>query len=54
MSVRKHGIGFKWTARVRRLAPDDERLPETLAGLHVLAFVMLMLTRFVALMVQSA
>ncbi len=27
-------------ARFRRLARDDERLPETLAGLHVLAFAM--------------
>ncbi|MBI4641306.1 MAG: transposase, partial [Candidatus Tectomicrobia bacterium] len=45
---------FAWAARVRRLARDDERLPKTLAGLHVLAFAMLMLTRFVALMAQSA
>jgi hypothetical protein len=34
----------------------DERLPATLAGFHVLAFAILflLLTRFVALMVQSA
>jgi transposase len=44
---------FGWAARFRRLARDDERLPGVLAGLHVLAFAILMLTRFVALMVQS-
>lgn len=35
-----------WLARFRRLARDYERLPQTLAGLHFLAFVMLMLNRF--------
>jgi transposase len=30
--------GFAWTARCRRFVRDDERLPETLAGLHLLAF----------------
>jgi len=34
---------FGWMARFRRLARDYERLPETLAGLHYLAFVILML-----------
>jgi transposase len=38
-----------WTARFRRLARDFERLPETLAGLHVLAFVIVLLRRFVSL-----
>jgi transposase len=38
---------FGWMARFRRLARDYERLPETLAGLHFLAFAMLMLHRFV-------
>ena len=38
---------FAWTARFRRLARDYERLPETLAGLHYLAFAILMLGRFV-------
>jgi transposase len=33
---------FGWAARFRRLARDYERLPETLAGLHYLAFVILM------------
>lgn len=43
-----------WMARFRRLARDYERLPETLAGLHFLAFAILMLARFVTLMAQSA
>ena len=34
---------FAWAARFRRLARDFERLPTTLAGLHYLAFVCLML-----------
>jgi transposase len=43
-----------WLARFRRLARDYERLPETLAGLHVLAFVIILLARFIALMTESA
>ena len=39
---------FAWAGRFRRLARDYERLPETLAGLHFLAFAILMLGRFVA------
>src|SRR6185369_871021 len=45
---------FGWAARFRRLARDYERLPETLAGLHFLAFAILMLKRFVELMAQSS
>lgn len=45
---------FGWMARFRRLARDYERLAETLAGLHFVAFAMLMAHRFVTLMVQSA
>jgi transposase len=41
---------FAWAARFRRLARDYERLPETLIGLHFLAFMILMLHRFVAVM----
>lgn len=41
---------FAWMARFRRLARDYERLPETLAGLHLLAFAVLMLHRFALLM----
>jgi transposase len=36
---------FAWAARFRRLARDYERLPETLAGLHFIAFVCLLLSR---------
>lgn len=36
---------FAWMSRLRRLARDYERLPQTLAGLHFLAFSMLMLKR---------
>ena len=38
---------FAWTARFRRLARDFERTPQTLVGLHFLAFVMLLLPRFI-------
>jgi transposase len=37
---------FAWAARFRRLARDYERLPESLAGLHWLAFALLMLPHF--------
>lgn len=45
---------FAWAARFRRLARDYERLPETLAGLHYLAFVILMLKRVVEVALQSS
>jgi transposase len=41
---------FAWVTRFRRLARDYERLPETLAGLHFLAFAVLMLARFIGLL----
>lgn len=41
---------FGWMARFRRLARDYERLPDTLKGLHCLAFAVLMLAKFVHLM----
>ncbi len=41
---------FGWAARFRRLARDYERLPETLRGLHFLAFAILMLKRFAEIM----
>jgi uncharacterized membrane protein YhiD involved in acid resistance len=44
---------FAWAARFRRLARDYERLLETLAGLHFLAFAMLMLKQFFAILAQS-
>ena len=45
---------FAWAARFRRLARDDERLPTMLAGIHVLAFAILMLKRFIMWLTQSA
>jgi len=41
---------FGWMARFRRLARDYERLPDTLKGLHFLAFAILMAHRFVQCM----
>lgn len=41
---------FGWLTRFRRLARDYERLPDTLKGLHFLAFAVLMLAKFVHLM----
>ena len=37
---------FAWASRFRRLARDYERLPQTVAGLHWLAFLALMLNSF--------
>lgn len=45
---------FAWTGRFRRLTRDYEQLAETLAGLHFVAFAILMLKRFVELLVESA
>jgi len=45
---------FAWAARFRRLARDYERLPETLAGLHFLAFAILLLHRAIVTILQSA
>jgi transposase len=45
---------FAWMTRFRRLARDYERLPETLAGLHLLAFTVLMLHRFTLLMAHCS
>ncbi len=39
---------FAWATRFRRLAKDYERLPETLAGVHLVAFACLMLNRAIA------
>ena len=39
---------------VERRRRDYERLPETLQGLHFLAFAILLLARFVALLNRSA
>lgn len=45
---------FAWMARFRRLVRDYERLAETLAGLHFVAFAILMAHRFVAFMAGSS
>lgn len=45
---------FAWASRFRRLVRDDERLPETVAGLHFAAFAYLMLERVLTLATQSA
>jgi transposase len=45
---------FAWAARFRRLARDYERLPEAVAGLHFLAFAILMLKRVVEVLTQSS
>lgn len=44
---------FGWMSRFRRLARDYERLAETLAGFHLIAFVLLMVKRFVEIQFQS-
>jgi transposase len=44
---------FAWVRRFRRLAKDYERLPETVAGLHLLAFVCLMLPKAAMLAATS-
>lgn len=44
---------FAWMSRFRRLARDYERLPETVAGLHFVAFACLMLHRLLTLAAQS-
>lgn len=41
---------FAWASCFRRLARDYERLPQVLAGLHVLAFACLMLRRLIPLL----
>ncbi len=44
---------FAWASRFRRLARDYERLPETVAGLHFLAFACLLLHRLVPFIAES-
>lgn len=43
---------FAWATRFRRLAKDYERLSQSLKGFHVLAFAILMLKNFIALLTQ--
>jgi transposase len=44
---------FAWATRFRRLVRDYERLPETVAGLHFVAFACLMVHCLVTLVAQS-
>ncbi len=44
---------FAWAARFRRLAKDYERLPETVAGLHFVAFACLFLHRAITALGSS-
>lgn len=45
---------FAWATRFRRLAKDYERLPTTLAGLHFVAYVCLMVKNRMEVLRQSA
>lgn len=44
---------FAWASRFRRLVRDYERLPESVVGLHLVAFTCLMLHRLLTLAAQS-
>lgn len=44
---------FAWAARFRRLARDYERLAQTLAGFHYLAFVCLMLHKIIPIVASA-
>jgi transposase len=44
---------FAWASRLRRLVKDYERLPETVAGLHFVAFVCLFLQRAISVIGPS-
>ena len=45
---------FAWASRFRRLVKDYERLPETLAGLHFVAFACLFLQQAVGILSASS
>ena len=45
---------FAWLSRFRRLAKDYERLPETVAGLHLVAFATMMLGRMLKLLLAGS
>ena len=44
---------FAWATRFRRLVKDYERYPQTLAGLHILAFATLMLAQLLKIAAAS-
>jgi transposase len=45
---------FAWMAKFRRLARDYERLPETVAALHFVAFACLMLHQVIPMLLRSS
>jgi transposase len=45
---------FAWASRFRRLVKDYERLPETVAGLHFVAFACLFLQQAAGILVASS
>lgn len=45
---------FAWLSRFRRLARDYERLPQTLKAFHLVAFIVIMASRFFHLISQSS
>lgn len=45
---------FGWMSRFRRLTRDYERLTQTLVGFHLIAFVMLMVSRYFSIGFKSA
>ena len=45
---------FAWLTRFRRLAKDYERLPESVAGLHLVAFSVLMLGKVIKLLADGS
>jgi transposase len=45
---------FAWKTRFRRLAKDYERLPETVWGLHFVAFTCLMVHQLLSLLLRSS
>ena len=47
-------LSFAWLSRFRRLTTDYERLPETVAGLHLVAFSILMLGRVMTLLMGES
>jgi len=64
LSEAKHGFvllprrwvverSFAWLARFRRIARDDERLPETVRGLHFIAIAGLMVHPYVTIVLNS-
>jgi hypothetical protein len=45
---------FAWASRFRRLVKDYERLPETVAGLHFVAFACLFLQQAAGILVAGS